>query len=306
MKYTTISFPGLGLELNPPSQFSIGPLSIHFYGVIIALGLVLAVVYGMRRSKQFGLTEDHILDGVLWIVPFAILCARLYYCVFEWDTYKENPISILYIWEGGLAIYGGVIGAAIGIIVYTRIKKLNLGALLDLVSLGFLIGQSIGRWGNFMNREAFGAPTESFLRMGLFNSRTGAFEYYHPTFLYESVWNAVGFVLLHKLSKKRQYDGQIALGYVAWYGLGRAFIEGLRMDSLYWGSFRVSQLLAAVSCIAAAVVLTIQYFKPHDAENLFVNRVAAAKVAAEAPAEAEEIAEEIEEEPAEAEATAEE
>ena len=243
---------------------------------------------------------------VLWIVPFAILCARLYYCVFEWDTYKENPISILYIWEGGLAIYGGVIGAAIGIIVYTRIKKLNLGALLDLVSLGFLIGQSIGRWGNFMNREAFGAPTESFLRMGLFNSRTGAFEYYHPTFLYESVWNAVGFVLLHKLSKKRQYDGQIALGYVAWYGLGRAFIEGLRMDSLYWGPFRVSQLLAAVSCIAAAVVLTIQYFKPHDAENLFVNRVAAAEAAAEAPAEAEEIAEEIEEEPAEAEATAEE
>ena len=306
MKYTTISFPGLGLEINPPSQFSIGPLSIHFYGVIIALGLVLAVVYGMRRSKQFGLTEDHILDGVLWIVPFAILCARLYYCVFEWDTYKENPISILYIWEGGLAIYGGVIGAAIGIIVYTRIKKLNLGALLDLVSLGFLIGQSIGRWGNFMNREAFGAPTESFLRMGLFNSRTGAFEYYHPTFLYESVWNAVGFVLLHKLSKKRQYDGQIALGYVAWYGLGRAFIEGLRMDSLYWGPFRVSQLLAAVSCIAAAVVLTIQYFKPHDAENLFVNRVAAAKAAAEAPAEAEEIAEEIEEDPAEAEATAEE
>ena len=306
MKYTTISFPGLGLELNPPSQFSIGPLSIHFYGVIIALGLVLAVVYGMRRSKQFGLTEDHILDGVLWIVPFAILCARLYYCVFEWDTYKENPISILYIWEGGLAIYGGVIGAAIGIIVYTRIKKLNLGALLDLVSLGFLIGQSIGRWGNFMNREAFGAPTESFLRMGLFNSRTGAFEYYHPTFLYESVWNAVGFVLLHKLSKKRQYDGQIALGYVAWYGLGRAFIEGLRMDSLYWGPFRVSQLLAAVSCIAAAVVLTIQYFKPHNAENLFVNRVAAAGAAAEAPAEAEEIAEEIEEEPAEAEATAEE
>ena len=306
MKYTTISFPGLGLEMNPRSYIPIGPLSIHFYGVIIALGLVLAVVYGMRRSKQFGLTEDHILDGVLWIVPFAILCARLYYCVFEWDTYKENPISILYIWEGGLAIYGGVIGAAIGIIVYTRIKKLNLGALLDLVSLGFLIGQSIGRWGNFMNREAFGAPTESFLRMGLFNSRTGAFEYYHPTFLYESVWNAVGFVLLHKLSKKRQYDGQIALGYVAWYGLGRAFIEGLRMDSLYWGPFRVSQLLAAVSCIAAAVVLTIQYFKPHDAENLFVNRVAAAEAAAEAPAEAEEIAEEIEEEPAEAEATAEE
>ena len=143
-----------------------------------------------------------------------------------------------------------------------------------------------------MNREAFGAATDSFLRMGLFNSRTGAFEYYHPTFLYESVWNAAGFVLLHTLSKKRQYDGQIALGYVAWYGLGRAFIEGLRMDSLYWGPFRVSQLLAAVSCIAAVTVLTIQYFKPHDRANLFVNRLAAA-------ATSEEVAEEVTEDVAE-------
>ena len=294
MKYTTISFPGLGLEMNPPSYFSIGPLTIHFYGVIIALGLVLAVVYGMRRSRQFGFTDDHILDGVLCIVPFAILCARLYYCAFQWDSYKDNPISLLYIWEGGLAIYGGVIGAAIGIVVFTRVKKLSLGALLDLVSLGFLIGQSIGRWGNFMNREAFGSATDSFLRMGLYNQRVGAFEYYHPTFLYESVWNAIGFVLLHKLSKKRQYDGQIALGYLAWYGLGRAFIEGLRTDSLYWGPFRVSQLLAAVSCIVAVTVLTIQYFKVHDRANLFVNRVAAAAVEEAESVEETESAEEVE------------
>ena len=287
--YSTISFPFLGLELNPGRSLEIGSFSIYFYGVVIAIGMILAVVYACHRSKQFGLKEDDIIDGVLWIVPFAILCARLYYCAFEWDSYKDNPLSILYIWEGGLAIYGGVIGAAIGIIIYTRIKKLSLGALLDLVSIGFLIGQSIGRWGNFMNREAFGAATDSFLRMGLFNSRTGAFEYYHPTFLYESVWNAAGFVLLHTLSKKRQYDGQIALGYVAWYGLGRAFIEGLRMDSLYWGPFRVSQLLAAVSCIAAVTVLTIQYFKSHDEADLFVNRVAAA-------ATSEEVAEEVTEE----------
>jgi phosphatidylglycerol:prolipoprotein diacylglycerol transferase len=202
------------------------------------------------------------------------LCARLYYCVFEWDNYKNNPISIFYIWQGGLAIYGGVIGAAIGIIVYTRIKKLNLGALLDLVSLGFLIGQSIGRWGNFMNREAFGAPTESFLRMGLFNSRTGAFEYYHPTFLYESVWNAIGFVLLHFLSKRRKYDGQIALGYLAWYGLGRALIEGLRTDSLYLGAFRVSQLLAAVTCAAGVILLMVLSFRYHDPKKLYVNQMA--------------------------------
>ena len=291
MKYTTISFPGLGLELNPPSSFSIGAFSIHFYGVIIAFGLILAVVYGLRRRKTFGFTEDDILDGVLCIVPFAIICARLYYCVFEWDAYKNNPISILYIWEGGLAIYGGVIGAAIGMIVYTKVKKLNLPALLDLVSLGFLIGQSIGRWGNFMNREAFGAPTESFLRMGLFNARVGAFEYYHPTFLYESLWNAVGFILLHNLTKKRQYDGQIALGYVAWYGLGRAYIEGLRMDSLFWGPFRVSQLLAAVSCIAAVGVLIWQMFRSHDRADLYVNRIAAKA--------AEEVTEEVAEEPAE-------
>ena len=275
MKYSTISFPGLGIEMNPPSSFSIGSIDIHFYGVIIALGMLLAVVYAMRRTKQFGLKQDDILDGVLCIVPVAILCARLYYCAFEWDNYKQNPISILYIWEGGLAIYGGVIGAALGIIVFCKVKKLSLGAVLDLVALGFLIGQSIGRWGNFMNREAFGAPTESFLRMGLLNNFTSQVEYYHPTFLYESVWNAVGFIALHFLSKRRQYDGQVALGYVAWYGLGRAMIEGLRMDSLYWGPFRVSQLLAAASCLVATAVLVWQIFRPHSKEKLFVNRVAA-------------------------------
>ena len=158
---------------------------------------------------------------------------------------------------------------------FCRIKKIKIGTVLDLVSLGFLIGQSIGRWGNFINREAFGAATDSFFRMGLYNTVTGAWEYYHPTFLYESVWNAVGFVLLHVLSKHRKYDGEIALGYVAWYGLGRCLIEGLRMDSLYWGSVRVSQLLAGVSCAAAVCILIWQRFRPHDKAELFVNQVAA-------------------------------
>ena len=151
-------------------------------------------------------------------------------------------------------------------------------AMLDLVSLGFLIGQSIGRWGNFFNREAFGAETDTFLRMGLMNRYTGDVTCYHPTFFYESLWNAIGFLLLHQLSKKRQYDGQIALGYAAWYGLGRAFIEGLRTDSLYWGPFRVSQLLAAVSCFAAVSVLLWLNLRPHDPSKLFVN-VAAAQYA---------------------------
>ena len=277
MNYTSISFPSFGITVDPPRSFSLGPLTSHLYGLVIAVGLMLAVLYCCRRCKEFGLKEDDILDGVLWITPFAIVCARIYYVVFSWQDYAANPISVLYIWEGGIAIYGGVLGAVLGIAVFCRIKKLKMATVLDLVLLGFLIGQSIGRWGNFFNREAFGAPTETFFRMGLMNSVTGQWEYYHPTFLYESVWNLVGLVLLHVLSKKRRYDGQVALGYAAWYGLGRTFIEGLRMDSLYWGSFRVSQVLAAVSCTAAVCVLLWQSFRPHDPAKLYVNQAAAAE-----------------------------
>ena len=272
--YTEISFPSLGITMNPPSSFTIGPLTIHLYGVIIAAGLMLAVLYACRRSREFGIKEDDVIDGVLWVTPFAIICARLYYCLFSWDSYADDPISILYIWNGGLAIYGGVIGAAIGVIVFCKIKKIKIPALLDLVALGFLIGQPMGRWGNFFNREAFGCRTDSFFRMGLLNSITGTVGYFHPTFLYESVWNVLGFVMLHFASKHRQYDGQIALGYAAWYGLGRTFIEGLRTDSLYLGVFRVSQLLAAVTCFAALVVLVWQMFRPHDPARLLVNQTA--------------------------------
>lgn len=273
--YTAISFPSLGIEVNPGRSFSLGPLTIHYYGLIIAFGLVLAVVYACKRSRTFGLKEDDILDGVLWVTPFAIVCARAYYVAFSWADYRDNPISILYIWEGGIAIYGGVLGAVVGVAVFCYVKKLRLTTVLDLVLLGFLIGQSIGRWGNFFNREAFGAATDAFTRMGLYNTVTGQWEYYHPTFLYESVWNAIGFLLLHCLSGRRRYDGQIALGYAAWYGLGRAMIEGLRMDSLYWGPVRVSQALAAVSCVAATAILVWQSFRPHDPANLLVNQQAA-------------------------------
>ena len=292
-----ISFPGLGLSLGDiPTGFSIGSLNIRFYGVVIAIGLLLAVFYGLKRSKEFGLKEDDILDGVLGIVPFSILCARLYYCAFKWDMYAANPIKILYIWEGGLAIYGGVIGAAIGVVVFCLIKKVKLGAVLDLVAIAFLIGQFIGRWGNFFNREAFGQVTESFLRMELVNPETGVFGAWHPTFLYESLWNLAGFILLHLLSKRRQYDGQMALGYVFWYGLGRALIEGLRMDSLMLGSIRISQLLAALTCFAAAAVLLLMAFRKHDKEKLFVNQVAAreAEPIEDTAEEAEESSEEAE------------
>ena len=273
--YSSISFPFLGLEVNPPRSISLGPLNIYLYGVAIALGLILAVVYVCRRSKEFvGLSDDDILDGVLWITPFAIVCARLYYVAFSWESYRDNPISILYIWEGGIAIYGSVLGAIAGMAVYSKIKKVRLTALLDLVLMAFLIGQILGRWGNFFNREAFGAATDSFFRMGLFNTKTNAWEYYHPTFLYESVWNLIGFVLLSTLASRRKYDGQIALGYAAWYGLGRAFIEGLRVDSLYWGPFRVSQVLAALTCLSAVAILIWQSFRPHDPQRLFIHQIA--------------------------------
>ena len=275
MEYSVISFPSLGIELNPSRALTLGPLTINWYGLIIACGLLLAVLYACRRSKQFGLKSDDLIDGVLFIVPFAIICARLYYCIFQWDSYKKNPIEILYIWNGGLAIYGGVIGAAIGIFVLAKVKKIKVGAVLDITSLGFLIGQSIGRWGNFFNREAFGVETDAFLRMGLTNAYTGKVTYYHPTFLYESVWNAIGFVLIHHLSKKRKYDGQVALMYLAWYGLGRTFIEGLRTDSLYLGSLRVSQILAAITCFGGvAALMAFGFFFQPDPAKMQVNLAA--------------------------------
>ena len=272
--FSTITFPSFGIEVNPPRFFEIGPLTVYFYGLIIGIGLLLAVWYCCKRSQQFGLTEDHVLDGLILVLPIAVICARAYYCIFAWHEFADNPISVLYIWNGGIAIYGGVLGAVFGMWIFSKWKKVKLTAVLDLIMIGFLIGQSIGRWGNFMNREAFGAQTDSFLRMGLTNMYTGEVTYFHPTFLYESLWNAAGFVILHFASKKRKYDGQVALWYAAWYGLGRTMIEGLRMDSLYWGPFRVSQCLAALSCIAAVAVLIYNSLRPHDPKDLFVNKIA--------------------------------
>ena len=273
MRYTEISFPALDLVMNPGRAISIGPLTVHYYGAIIAFGLILGVMYACRRSKDFGLKEDDLIDGVLWVTPFAILCARAYYVIFRWaEEYAANPISALYIWQGGLAIYGGVIGAVIGIIVFCKCRKIKPLVVLDVVSLSFLIGQSIGRWGNFFNREAFGAETDVLWKMGLMKAN-GDIIYVHPTFLYESLWNACGLVILHFASKRRKFDGQVALGYMAWYGLGRCMIEGLRSDSLYIGPFRVSQLLAGVSCIIAVSILLWNHYRPHDPAKLYVNRV---------------------------------
>jgi len=279
-----ITFPNLGIEVNPSRvAFTAFGKEVYWYGIIIAVGFILAVLYGMKRAKTVGLVDDDILDMLFAAVPSAIVCARLYYCIFYWELYADNPISMLYIWEGGLAIYGGVIGAVIALIVVCKCKKLPVGPMLDVGGLGLLIGQTIGRWGNFINREAYGSLTDGFLKMGLTDA-AGQIAYYHPTFLYESLWNLIGFIALHFYLKRRKFDGEVFALYVAWYGLGRAWIEGLRTDSLYLFStgIRVSQLVAAASCVAAAAfVIYVHVTSKPQPEDLFVNRKAAEQETAE-------------------------
>ena len=271
-----ISFPLLGdFFLNPPSSFTLFGRTIYFYGVLIAAGFLLAILYCSRRSKEFGIRADDFYDLMIWLIPISIVSARLYYVLFRLEDYIGHPASIIAVWEGGLAIYGGVIGGVITALLVCRHKKIPVPAMLDLCIFGLLIGQIIGRWGNFMNREAFGAETTVFCRMGL-TDPNGNTIYVHPTFLYESLWNLAGLIFLIVWTKKgkRKYDGQCFLLYLFWYGLGRAWIEGLRTDSLYIGStgIRVSQLLSIVLVIVSSVVLLIQSRRAHPAEALYVNR----------------------------------
>ena len=288
-----ITFPNLGISVDPsPVALRVFGKDIYWYGIIIAVGFVLAVVYMMYRSKDFGVTSDDTLDLVLWTVPIGVICARLYYCIFYWELYADNPISMLYIWQGGLAIYGAVIGGAVTVVIVSKVKKIKTGVFLDLASMGVLIGQIFGRWGNFMNREAHGSVTDSFFKMGLVDA-AGQVTYYHPTFLYESVWNLAGFIGIHVLSKKkRKFDGEVFLLYIGWYGLGRAWIEGLRTDSLMLFStgIRVSQLVAIVSFVAAAAVLAYVLLKKKpNPDDLLVNvRAREAAEAARAAVQAEE------------------
>lgn len=275
LRSAQISFPMLGdWSIDPPYSFNLFGLEIYFYGVIIALGFILAALYCAKRAKEFGLSSDELYELVIWLIPTCIIGARLYYVLFKLDYFIANPNKIFALRDGGLAIYGGIIAGIIVGIIWCRAKKIRVFAVADLTAFGLLIGQSVGRWGNFINREAFGAQTEIFCRMGL---TVPGFEtlYVHPTFLYESLWNFFGLIVLHIWSKKgkRKYDGQIFWLYILWYGLGRAWIEGLRSDSLYIGStdIRVSQLLAIVSAVVSFVILIINARKQHGPEDMFVN-----------------------------------
>jgi len=258
-----IAFPGLGIQFTINRiALSIGPFKVYWYGVIIAIGFLLAVWYGMRKAKEIGLKADDLIDLLIWAVPIAIIGARAYYVVFNYDKlYYYDHAAMFRIWDGGLAIYGGLIFAILTGVVFAKLKGIRIGVLLDMGAMGFLIGQSIGRWGNFVNAEAYGSATDSFLRMQITNVDTLVSMTVHPTFLYESLWNAVGFLLLHFYFKKRKFNGEIFLYYVAWYGFGRGIIEGLRSDSLYLlgTNLRVSQVLGFLSFIVAVGILIYKY-----------------------------------------------
>jgi len=255
---TAIRFPALGLEVDPSEiAFTLFGKPIYWYGIIIATGFILAIIYACWRSKDYGIKSDDVCDAALWATPVAIIGARLYYVVFNWSVYDGDPAAIIRIWDGGLAIYGAIIFGVLTFLVVCKVKDLKIGAMLDLGALGLLIGQAIGRWGNFINREAYGTYTDLPWRMELYDEYYEAFVGVHPTFLYESLWNVLGFILLHFFSKKlRKYDGQVFILYVMWYGLGRGMIEGLRTDSLYFFStnLRVSQFVGFFTFFVFGVI----------------------------------------------------
>ena len=250
----TIAFPGLGLgPFTIREDFSFFGLKIHWYGILIALGVVLAYFFCRKKAKSRGITDDTLLDIILYGLPAAIVCARLYYVVFSWADYKDDFLSVFKVWEGGLAIYGGIIGACISTAVYCRIKKLPLAKVLDIGAFGLLIGQIVGRWGNFVNAEAYGSLTESaLLRMELLDKAITV----HPTFLYESLWNVFVLAFLHVYEKKQAFCGEIFLGYISCYGIGRFFIEGMRQDSLWLGAVRISQCVA-FACTIVGICLIV-------------------------------------------------
>ena len=295
MTDSPIRFPGLfgDWEFTASSTaFHIGGKAIYWYGILIALGVVLALWFCMTQKEKYGITEDDLLDAVLWGIPLSIVGARLYYVIFYLDLFKNADGSFnwggtIAIWDGGLAIYGAVIAAFLVGLVLCKKKGMKLGALTDLIVMGFLIGQAVGRWGNFMNREAFGTETTMPWRMEL-TTTLGQTVDVHPTFLYESLWNVVGLLLLvFIVSRARRFDGENTWFYFLWYGLGRFWIEGLRTDSLYLFNWtiggqpiRVSQALSLVMVLVSAFMLLYNLkLHPHKPEELYVNQKAAREAA---------------------------
>ncbi|MBE6650501.1 MAG: prolipoprotein diacylglyceryl transferase [Ruminococcaceae bacterium] len=268
-----ISFPGLGIDAFKvdPVAFSLFGRSIMWYGVIICLGLLLAVIYTWRRFIKEGFTEDQFFNYAIILIPVSVICARLYYVIFDPTPDYHSFLDVIAIWRGGIGIYGGIIGGAIVSIVYAKVIKKPILRVLDCVAPAVMIGQMIGRWGNFVNAEAHGGITDLPWRMGIapyhenipYSDDYAVF--YHPTFLYESLWNLIGFLIVHfVIAKKKKFEGQIAFFYLAWYGLGRGFIELLRTDSLEIFGFRVSALVGFASALIFGTLYLVRLKKSKD------------------------------------------
>lgn len=295
-----VSFPGFGLgpiEIHKVAfQLFDGKIQVTWYGILIAVGMILAFLYALSRAKFEGIKSDDMVDLALFILIFSIVGARLYYVIFPpkgvtylvtdggfWHNVGQTLLNVVSVWEGGLAIFGGLIAGFIVTFLVARHKKIRLPVLLDTLAPSLLLAQSVGRWGNFMNGEAYGYETDVIWRMGLKTS-SGYIEV-HPTFLYESLWNIIGFTILAIFYKKKKFNGQIFYFYMIWYGLGRAFIEGMRTDSLpLWGltdfsgnPIRVSQALAALVLIAGVALMIFFWMKASKAKKV----AAAAEVGAE-------------------------
>ena len=271
LKISSISFPGLGIgPFNVNSvAFSLFGREIAWYGIIITAGMVLACLYVCMRAKEKGIVADEILNLAIYIILFGVLGARLYYVLTSLDQY-DSFIEVFQIWNGGLGIYGGIIAGAITLIVYCKVRKLSFMMFADMVCPAVMIGQILGRFGNFMNAEAYGAETALPWRMGIQSTYMGIpygeTIYVHPTFLYESLWNLIGFILINIFYKHKHYDGQIFFMCFAWYGFGRMFIELLRSDSLYIGSnevwwLKISFLVGLLFFLTFTSLLVYNYIK---------------------------------------------
>jgi len=254
------------LALNPIA-FSLGPLEVRWYGILIALGIVLAFIVVQNEMVKRGMHADFLTDLLIWAVPIAIISARIYYVIFSWDYYKDNIGQVFQIWEGRIAIHGALIGAFITTYFFTKYRGISFWKVVDIAAPGLLIGQIIGRWGNFMNQEAHGGPvSETFLNNTIIpdwimNQMTIEGITYHPTFLYESLWNIVGLIIIISLRKVRLKRGEMFLFYLIWYSAGRFFIEGMRTDSLYViGELRAAQLVSVLTIIVGIVVFIVRRY----------------------------------------------
>ena len=257
-----IIFPGLGLTFTiNRAAFSILGLPVYWYGILIAFGFALATFLALRDSKKYGIKSNDILDLLLFALPAAIVGARLYYVIFSWSDYQNNLLSVFDIHQGGLAIYGGVIAALITAFLFARKRKIGVLKLLDFTIPYLALGQSIGRWGNFVNQEAHGTLTSLPWRMEIFDTMSMRYISVHPTFLYESLWDFLLFLFLIWFRKRKKLSGEVFILYLAIYGLGRCFIEGLRTDSLYLGHVRISQLVAGACFIIFMLVFVIRRLK---------------------------------------------